>query len=169
RGGPGEVGAAVADRFRCGRVFLAGDAAHVVPPNGGFGLNTGIADAHNLAWKLAAVVRGEGGEGLLDTYDRERRPIAQFGMEQALLRLQYPALHFHFDRSRIEERTALGFADDMVIHLGLRCGAETLPPSLLDLEEDLRGQVGSRVPHVWVSSGVSTLDLVGLRWTLLAP
>ena len=58
-----------------GRVFLAGDAAHVVPPNGGFGGNTGVQDAHNLAWKLAAVVKGDAGPALLDSYDAERRPL----------------------------------------------------------------------------------------------
>ena len=58
-----------------GRVFLAGDAAHVVPPNGGYGGNTGILDARNLAWKLAAVVNGEAGTGLLDTL-RRRAPAA---------------------------------------------------------------------------------------------
>ena len=65
----------VATRFAEGRVFLAGDAAHVVPPNGGFGGNTGVQDAHNLAWKLAAVVKGDAGPALLDTYDAERRPL----------------------------------------------------------------------------------------------
>ena len=58
-------------------MFLAGDAAHVVPPNGGFGGNTGVQDAHNLAWKLAAVVKGEAGPGLLDTYEAERRPLSR--------------------------------------------------------------------------------------------
>lgn len=66
----------VAERFRQGPVFLAGDAAHRHPPTGGLGLNAGVQDAHNLAWKLAAVLRGQAREGLLDTYEAERRPVA---------------------------------------------------------------------------------------------
>ncbi|MFC3578418.1 FAD-dependent oxidoreductase [Streptomyces yaanensis] len=68
--------AALADRFREGRVFLAGDAAHVHSPAGGQGLNTSVQDAYNLGWKLAAVLRGEAPQSLLDTYEEERRPIA---------------------------------------------------------------------------------------------
>ena len=67
-------------------VFLAGDAAHVMPPTGGFGGNTGIGDAHNLAWKLAVVVGGTAGAGLLDTYDAERRPVCDLVVEQAYTR-----------------------------------------------------------------------------------
>jgi 2-polyprenyl-6-methoxyphenol hydroxylase-like FAD-dependent oxidoreductase len=66
---------AVADRYRAGRMFVAGDAAHSHPPYGGYGINTGFEDARNLGWKLAAVLRGQGGEALLDSYDRERRPV----------------------------------------------------------------------------------------------
>ena len=80
------IGAQVAQQYRVGRVFLAGDAAHIVPPTGGLGANTGIQDAHNLAWKLAAVVRGEAGPALLDTYHDERRPVGLFTMGQALAR-----------------------------------------------------------------------------------
>jgi putative polyketide hydroxylase len=69
--------AQVAQRFQVGRVFLAGDAAHRFPPTGGFGANTGIQDVHNLAWKLAAVVRGWARPRLLETYEEERHPIAQ--------------------------------------------------------------------------------------------
>ena len=76
----------VAERFQDGRVFLAGDAAHVMPPYGGFGGNTGIADAHNLAWKLGLVVQGKAGAGLLTTYEPERRPAAAFTVEQAYTR-----------------------------------------------------------------------------------
>jgi hypothetical protein len=65
----------MADRFRVGRVFLAGDAAHVHPPSGGQGLNTGVQDAYNLGWKLARVIHGAP-DSLLDTYEAERRPIA---------------------------------------------------------------------------------------------
>jgi 2-polyprenyl-6-methoxyphenol hydroxylase-like FAD-dependent oxidoreductase len=72
--------------MRDGRVFLAGDAAHVVPPNGGFGGNMGILDARNLAWKLAAVIHGEAGTPLLDTYEAERRPLSQLTIEQAYTR-----------------------------------------------------------------------------------
>lgn len=76
--------AQVAPRFRDGRVFLVGDAAHRFPPTGGLGLNTGVADAHNLAWKLAAVDRGAADSALLDTYERERRPVAQRNAEVSL-------------------------------------------------------------------------------------
>jgi hypothetical protein len=67
----------VAVNYRKGRVILAGDAAHRFPPTGGFGLNSGVQDAHNLAWKLAYVLEGRAAEQLLDTYDVERRPVAQ--------------------------------------------------------------------------------------------
>ena len=67
-----KTGAYVADRYRSGNVFFVGDAAHIMPPYGGFGGNTGIADAHNLAWKLAAVCRSDAPDSLLDTYEQER-------------------------------------------------------------------------------------------------
>jgi 2-polyprenyl-6-methoxyphenol hydroxylase-like FAD-dependent oxidoreductase len=67
--------AQVATDYRAGRVFLAGDAAHRFPPTGGLGLNTGVADVHNLAWKLAWVIAGRADEALLDTYEQERRPV----------------------------------------------------------------------------------------------
>ena len=76
--------AQVAPRFRDGRVFLVGDAAHRFPPTGGLGLNTGVQDAHNLAWKLAAVENGHAGPDLLDTYERERRPVALRNAEVSL-------------------------------------------------------------------------------------
>lgn len=66
---------AIADRYRAGRIFIAGDAAHSHPPYGGYGVNTGFEDARNLGWKLAAVLQGWGGEALLDSYDRERQPV----------------------------------------------------------------------------------------------
>lgn len=74
----------VAERYRDRRVLLAGDAAHRFPPTGGLGLNTGVQDAHNLAWKLAAVLRGVAPDSLLDTYESERRPVARYNAEQSL-------------------------------------------------------------------------------------
>ena len=76
----------VARRFRDGRIFLAGDAAHLMPPNGGFGGNTGIHDAHNLAWKLALVLKGVVDPKLLETYEVERKPVSKFTVEQAYTR-----------------------------------------------------------------------------------
>src|ERR1700719_807118 len=73
--GPWEASAVVAARYRDGSVFLAGDAAHEMPPTGGFGLNTGVQDVHNLAWKIAAVLRGRADETLLDSYHAERQPL----------------------------------------------------------------------------------------------
>src|SRR3954453_12376919 len=97
---PWQAEANCAERLRAGRVFLAGDAAHVVPPNGGFGGNAGVQDAHNLAWKLAAgvkaghtlawtlaaVLRGEAGPALLDPYEPERLPLCELTVRQAYTR-----------------------------------------------------------------------------------
>ena len=75
--------AQVADTFRVGRAFLVGDAAHRFPPTGGLGMNSGVADAHNLCWKLAAVLAGGAPDALLDTYEQERRPVVQRNCEQS--------------------------------------------------------------------------------------
>jgi putative polyketide hydroxylase len=171
----------VAETFRNGDIFLVGDAAHVVPPLGAFGLNLGLADPHNLAWKLALVQRGIAGPALLDTYDAERRPAAQFTMDHALARIRNPELHF--DHLQLDSptfraaRERLGVAHALVIHLGYRyaSGAIVSPhpdlPSLEDLSRTLDGAPGSRLPHAWIArDGVtrSTLDLVRGRFTLLA-
>ncbi|KAA2260725.1 FAD-dependent oxidoreductase [Solihabitans fulvus] len=172
---PWQVAGRLADRFRDGRVFLVGDAAHVVPPIGAFGLNTGIADVHNLAWKLVAVLEGWAGTELLDSYEAERRPVARFALDQALLRMRRPDLHWNPDGAA--ERAVLGMASALVVHLGYRydstavVGADTELPSLEDVQRDLDGSPGSRVPHSWVwRSGrrVSTMDLVGSEFTVLA-
>ncbi len=87
---PWEGAALIANRFQIGRTFLAGDAAHVMPPAGGFGLNTGVQDAHNLAWKLAAVLKGAADPALLDTYEAERRPVARVVVDRAVRELAAP-------------------------------------------------------------------------------
>ena len=76
--------AQVANAYRKGRIFLAGDSAHRIPPAGGLGLNTGVGDVQNLTWKLAAVMKGAAGDALLDSYEIERQPIARINNEQSL-------------------------------------------------------------------------------------
>ena len=78
------IGGVVADRFRVGRVFVVGDAAHRHPPTGALGLTSAMHDAHNLCWKLAMVVRGHAGDALLDTYHDERRPVDQRNVRRSL-------------------------------------------------------------------------------------
>lgn len=80
---PWRMQARIADHMSSGRVFIAGDAAHPLPPTGGQGMNTGVADVHNLVWKLNLVLQGKAPAQLLDSYDEERRPVAKFNVEQS--------------------------------------------------------------------------------------
>jgi 2-polyprenyl-6-methoxyphenol hydroxylase-like FAD-dependent oxidoreductase len=156
--------AEVADRFRVGRVFLAGDAAHVMPPNGGFGGNTGIHDAHNLAWKLALALNGQAGDGLLESYHFERRPASSFTAEQAFTR--------YVTRSapwlQVEPPIA-PLAPDFDIEIGYvyastAVAAEAGGPSGHTDPRTSRAAPGTRLPHAWVErrgQRISTLDLTG--------
>ncbi|MEH1123026.1 FAD-dependent oxidoreductase [Micromonospora sp. CPCC 206061] len=150
---PWEASGTVAERMRVGRAFLAGDAAHVMPPTGAFGSNTGIQDAHNLCWKLAAVLRGDAGPALLDSYESERLPVARRTVEQAVRRSQ--------DRPRlvraVDSRIAAGIVPDPVVMFGYRYGAGT-DAGVFDVTGD--GGPGTRLPHAWLEDGRSTLDLV---------
>jgi 2-polyprenyl-6-methoxyphenol hydroxylase-like FAD-dependent oxidoreductase len=159
--------AATASSFRSGRVFLAGDSAHAMPPTGGFGGNTGVADAHNLAWKLALVTRGVAGPGLLDTYDAERRPHAALTVEQAYTRY---ALRVDPSLPRDDLMPPL---EDPAIELGAvyrssAVIAEDVPSSPLDDPHARSWTAGARVPHVEVPGGPSsTLDTVDQGFALL--
>jgi 2-polyprenyl-6-methoxyphenol hydroxylase-like FAD-dependent oxidoreductase len=160
-----------AERYQDGRVFLAGDAAHTMPPNGGFGGNTGIQDAYNLAWKLALVQRGVAGPRLIDTYDSERRAIGELMVEQAYSRYVTRVAPY------LGTEDMQPLVDDFSLEIGCRCNsaAVMLEPgvdhSLHEHPRESRGRPGSRAPHVFLSSGgsqTSTLDLFGRNYVLLA-
>ena len=159
-----------ADRFRDGRVFLAGDAAHVVPPNGGYGGNTGVQDAHNLAWKLALTLAGVAGIGLLDTYDAERRPVGELTVEQAFTRYVTRVAPY------LGTENTQPIVDDFSMEIGYRYDspAVVLEPGGPPLHEHPResaGRPGARAPHVFLERDggrVSTLDLFGRDFVLLA-
>jgi 2-polyprenyl-6-methoxyphenol hydroxylase-like FAD-dependent oxidoreductase len=154
----------VAQRFQEQRIFIAGDAAHLMPPNGGFGGNTGIHDAHNLAWKLALVLKGHAGENLLDTYASERKPIAQFTVEQAFAR--YVARTAPWLQS---SQPPEPIVDDLQIELGYLYNS---PHGSHADPRTTCGMPGSRAPHLWLArSGqrVSTIDLVGNYMLLAGP
>ncbi|MGC0318535.1 FAD-dependent monooxygenase [Kitasatospora acidiphila] len=169
---PWRVRGQIADRFRTGRTFLVGDAAHAIPPMGAFGMNTGIADAHNLAWKLALALRGQATPALLDTYEAERRPVARLALDQAILRLRDPALHWDRGAASARARAEAGAVNAPIVHAGYRYVSasviDPVPelPSTEDLTIALDGAPGSRLPHHWVTEDVSTLDMVASRFTL---
>ncbi|MFB9331324.1 FAD-dependent oxidoreductase, partial [Actinoplanes octamycinicus] len=150
-----DISARVADRMRDGRVLVAGDAAHVMPPTGAFGASTGIQDAYNLAWKLALVHRGVAGPGLLDTYDAERRPVAERTVEQAMLR-------FAIREGKRYEDVAAAMVSEETMTFGYR-----YPDGTLEDPFAPDGRPGARAPHV-VLGDRSTIDLFGRDFVVLA-
>jgi 2-polyprenyl-6-methoxyphenol hydroxylase-like FAD-dependent oxidoreductase len=116
--------ARLAERFRSGRVLLAGDAAHACSPTEGHGMNTGLQDAYNLGWKLAHVCRGEAGEVLLDSYDAERRPVAQRIVETGAAADAAQARLDQLERAARNARVAATFSDPDAVQLEAASGAE---------------------------------------------
>jgi 2-polyprenyl-6-methoxyphenol hydroxylase-like FAD-dependent oxidoreductase len=174
---PWRTGAQVAARYCAGKIFLAGDAAHRFPPTGGLGLNTGAADAHNLAWKIAACEKGWATDRLLDTYQEERKPVAQDNARQSMMNTfqlgsfvnfvtsthgslassegretisaRISEMHDHFDSLRLQ----LGYVYGDPEHDSVRSVGDFVPTA----------HVGARLPHAWVErdgARVSTLDLL---------
>ncbi|MEV6568512.1 FAD-dependent oxidoreductase [Streptomyces kronopolitis] len=163
----------VAERYAAGRIFLAGDAAHEMSPTGAFGSNTGIQDAHNLAWKLAAVLNGSAGPGLLATYEAERQLVARETSARASARA---AEHSHpgyvpaaSGGSGGRQRGVLTVALGYCYPEGAVIGADPALPVVPDRMR-LTGEPGTRAPHMWVRTDGerrSTLDLYEKSFVLL--
>jgi len=155
-----DVAERVSERFKVGRIFLCGDAAHQMPPAGGWGANVGVQDAANLAWKVDLVLRGRASPLLLETYDAERRPVAAATGREALLRAE--AL-----KSPGQEPKG-SFAEDSSVMLSYRYGDSEPIPRKLTLD----AAPGRRAPHVWLQLNgerVSTIDLFGRGFVVLTP
>jgi 2-polyprenyl-6-methoxyphenol hydroxylase-like FAD-dependent oxidoreductase len=183
--------ALVADRFAINRVILAGDAAHLFTPTGGFGMNTGMDDASNLAWKLAALVHGWGGAGLLASYETERKPIAHRNTTAAReLNKQLanmPDVTLVDDDSPAGEATRrtvsahLAGMTEEYASLGVQLGArydgspivaeDGTPPADVYERYVPSGVPGGRAPHYWPGQGRghgdSLFDWFGKGFTLL--
>ena len=180
----------VAEKFRHGNIFFIGDCAHTLSPSGGFGMNTGIGDAVDLGWKLAATIKGWGGENLLNTYETERRPIAVQNLEAANANLQRtqkrgipPEIASNSPKGEaIRTQMAEGMEKSGVkkefdapgVHLGLRYESPiVIPDNLSSIPEDKSHEwmqssyPGCRAPHAWLKPGFSTLDLFGHGFTLM--
>ncbi|OBH48982.1 FAD-dependent monooxygenase [Mycobacterium mantenii] len=158
----------VADQFDCGRAFLVGDSAHTMPPFKAGGANTAIQSAHNLAWKLAAVLHGRATPELLATYHPERHPVGRFAARQSLTGPSVALLRAGGDAPQLpaDEECSM-----FALLIGYRYRSAAVVTRDADdggLVEELRAQPGTRVPHVWVHEGVSTLDLLGPRFTVLS-
>ncbi|WP_329388325.1 FAD-dependent monooxygenase [Streptomyces sp. NBC_01351] len=166
----------VAERFAAGRVFLAGDSAHEMSPTGAFGSNTGIQDAHNLAWKIAAVLKGWAGPGLLESYEAERLPVARATSERASARsAEHSHPGYEPDPATIppgggRQGGVLSVAMGYRYHRGAVLGADQDQPVV---PERMRpaGDPGTRAPHMWLrrsGEAVSTVDLYERSFVLLS-
>jgi hypothetical protein len=154
-----------------GRVFLVGDAAHVMPPMGGFGGNTGVQDTHNLAWKLALVLKGIAGPELLATYNSERQPVGELAMQQAYARYVLRV---------VPERGREGM-QPIVADLNMEIGYGYRSPAIISepgneapLHGDphrAKGMPGTRAPHIWLERAgqpLSSFDLFTKNFCVLA-
>lgn len=181
----------VAERYRAGRVFICGDAAHQLSPTGGLGLHTGLADSLDLAWKLTATLAGWGGEALLDSYELERRPIAIDNVHAATEAFEtvasLPSGPAIADDTAEGEALRRAFADALArthnsrgpMHTeNLRLGYCYEPSPICVPDGTQRPPVedprfipvarpGTRAPHAWIAEGRSTLDLFGGGFVLL--
>jgi hypothetical protein len=179
----------IADRYRDGSAFLVGDACHLHPPFGGYGMNMGIADSVDLGWKLAAILQGWGGEALLETYEEERRPAHQFVLDEA--EKNHSMLPNHLFRPGIEEDNAEGEAIRQEAGALIQASKrnEFYSPGVMlgyryegspIIAYDEAGEAfewtrdyvpsaapGCRAPHHWLVDGRSLYDLFGQGFTLL--
>jgi hypothetical protein len=167
-----------ADRYADGRVFIAGDAAHLLIPTGGLGMNTGVGDATDLAWKLAATLAGWGGPHLLRSYEAERRPISLRNIEasgaamagreswRAATTLAEMAQRFDVEQRKVTEI------------LGIEAGYQYVDSPIVAAEAGERPDPnnrayvpttwpGARLPHVWLDDGSALHDRIGSGYTLL--
>jgi 2-polyprenyl-6-methoxyphenol hydroxylase-like FAD-dependent oxidoreductase len=186
----------VADSYGAGRVFICGDACHLTSPTGGLGMNTGIGDAVDLSWKLAAALEGWGGPALLESYGVERRPVAiritRFSTGNLETMKQVPTNDKIFDDSEegrsIRERAGYALGEGLKrewfsvnMHLGNRyVGSpiniynehESDEQHAIEFEDAINyrpsSRPGCRAPHVWLTDGRSTLDLFGRGYVLLS-
>ena len=189
-GGPWTGGLAlVAEHYQAGRVFLAGDAAHLFTPLGGLGMNTGIGDVMNLAWKLAAVHQGWAGPRLLDSYEIERRPIgirnSQLGIRCTRIMDGWVMPPDFEDDGAAAQATRRAFGarimeEDRAQYLtvGIQLGeryepspivcadCDAPPPDTWDSYTPL-ARAGARAPHVWLAPGRALYDEFGQGFTLL--
>src|SRR5262245_20849641 len=179
----------VAQRLSNGRGFILGDAAHMMSPTGGFGMNTGVGDAVDLSWKFSAVLEGWGGEALLESYEAERQPIGARNVAEAsrnLRRMLSPGhnpslLDATEERARTRQRLGREFSDAMRhewftlgMHLGYAYERSSIcwpdgiaaPPDYPKTYVPV-ARPGSRAPHAWLADGRSTLDLFGRSFVLL--
>jgi 2-polyprenyl-6-methoxyphenol hydroxylase-like FAD-dependent oxidoreductase len=181
--------ALVAEKFQRGRVFLAGDAVHLFTPTGGLGYNTAIEDAVNLGWKLAAVVNGWGGAQLLDSYERERKPLAERNTGYA--RYYANSIGNFTPAAEIEDQSTAGEAarKEAGVYLnrhvreefnipGITFGARydgspiiagdgAIPPPDRANEYVPSAVPGGRAPHAWLGDGRSLYDTLGFEFSLL--
>ena len=181
--------ALVADRFQRGRVLLGGDAVHLFTPAGGLGYNTAIDDAANIGWKLAAVLKGSADASLLESYEKERRPLAvrNTGFARTFadsLGLYAPAHEIEHDTPEgAEARRAAGAYFDAHARAefnipGVTFGGRydgspiivpdgTVPPADAANSYTPTACPGGRAPHLWLADGRSLYDMFGFEWTLL--
>ncbi len=186
---PWDAHALVATRYSQGRAFLAGDAAHLFSPTGGFGMNTGVSDAIDLAWKLEAALDGWAGPDLLASYDRERRPVGRRNTDEAadcfdrlyavmqegdLIDAEGPegdALRQHLIAD-IEDQQKLISSSGTLLGYRYEGSNIVVPDGTIEPPDDARrylpvARPGHRAPHVWLDDGEALYDRLGSHFTLL--
>ena len=185
----------IADRYSQGRIFLAGDACHLHPPFGGYGMNMGIGDGVDLGWKIAAVLQGWGGPDLLDSYEAERRQVHKVVIEEAVANLptmgppvdlvlleqdspEGEALRNQFGAGIVTSKTrefhtlgtvlGLGYEDSPVMapDADFEAGAAPIPPSHGQTYNP-SARPGQLAPHAWLPDGRSLYDAFGRGFTLV--